>query len=87
MDMLKDWLVGALSEWTIQLQSLGRNDEALVAAEEAVRHSRSLARTWGPNDLRFSLLQLASILTALDRDDEAAKATQEADSLPMPTRR
>ncbi len=48
---------------------------------------RSLARIWGPKNLRFSLLQLASILTALDRDDEAAAALQEADSLQMPKRR
>ena len=87
-DMLKSWLVGALNEWSAQLQSLGRNDEALVAAEEAVHHSRSLARTWmGPKDLRSSLHRLASILTALDRDDEAAAATQEADSLPLPSGR
>jgi hypothetical protein len=62
---------------------LGSNDEALVGAEEAVQHSRSLARTWmGPKDLRSSLHRLASILTTLDRDDEAAAATEEADSLP-----
>ena len=84
-DMLKSWLVGALNEWSAQLQSLGRNDEALVAAEEAVHRSRSLARTWmGPKDLRSSLHRLASILTALDRDDEAAAARQEAGALPMP---
>jgi tetratricopeptide (TPR) repeat protein len=84
-DMLKSWLVGALNEWGAQLQSLERTDEALVAAEEAVHNSRSLARTWmGPENLRSSLHRLASILTVFDRDDEAAAATQEANSLPMP---
>lgn len=84
-DMLKSWLVGALNEWNSQLQSMGRNEKALVAAEESVHHSRSLAHTWmGSKDLQCSLHRLASILTALDRDDEAAVATQEADSLPKP---
>src|SRR5205823_3551484 len=64
-----------------RLSDLGRREEALTAAEEAVRLRRALAAA-RPNaftpDLALSLNNLAGRLNDLGRREEALKAAQEA---------
>jgi tetratricopeptide (TPR) repeat protein len=64
-----------------RLSALGRREEALKAAEEAVGHYRALAEA-RPDafipDLAGSLNNLANVLSALGRREEALKAAEEA---------
>ncbi|MGH6937271.1 MAG: tetratricopeptide repeat protein, partial [Methylocella sp.] len=63
------------------LSALGRPEEALAAAQEAVSIRRDLARArpqaFTP-DLAMSLNNLAAMLSALGRREEALAAAQEA---------
>ena len=66
------------------LSDLGRREEALAAAQEAVNIRRDLARArpeaFTP-DLAMSLNNLANVLAALGRREEALAAAQEAEHL------
>ena len=69
------------------LSDLGRREEALTAAEEAVRHYRTLAATrpdaFTP-DLARSLSVLGDMLEALDRIPDAIPSDEEAIRLLRP---
>jgi tetratricopeptide (TPR) repeat protein len=66
---------------SVRLSDLGRREEALTAAEEAVRHYRALAAArpdaFTP-DLALSLNNLANMLSDLGRREEALTAAEEA---------
>jgi tetratricopeptide (TPR) repeat protein len=64
-----------------RLSDLGRREEALTAAEEAVRLRRTLAASRSDAftaDLAASLNNLATMLSALGRREEALRADEEA---------
>ena len=70
-----------LNNLAVRLSDLGRREEALTAAEEAVGHYRALAEA-RPDafipDLALSLNNLANRLSALGRREEALTAAEEA---------
>jgi tetratricopeptide (TPR) repeat protein len=72
---------GLLNDLAIRLSALGQREEALTAAQEAVRIYRNLAATsrdaFTP-DLANSLDTLANSLSDLGRREEALDAAQEA---------
>ena len=77
------WIRAAalLNNLANRLSDLGRREEALAAAEEAVGHYRALAAarpdTFSPN-LAVSLNSLANMLSDLGRREEALAAAEEA---------
>jgi tetratricopeptide (TPR) repeat protein len=74
-------LAGALDGWSLALRELGRREDALAAAEEAVRLYRALAAArpdaFAPN-LAASLNNVANGLSALGRREDALAAAEEA---------
>lgn len=77
-------LAGALDGWSLALRELGRREDALAAAEEAVRLRRGLAAArpdaFTP-DLALSLNNVAAMLGNLGQWDGALAAVQEAEHL------
>ena len=73
-------LAGSLNNLANMLSDLGRREEALAAAEEAVRLYRTLAQA-RPDafmpDLAMSLNNLANMLSDLGRPEEALAAAEE----------
>ena len=71
---------GSLNNLANRLSALGRREEALAAAEEAVRLYRTLAQA-RPDafmpDLAMSLNNLANMLSDLGRPEEALAAAEE----------
>ena len=77
-------LAGSLNNLAAMLSELGRREEALAAATEAVTIRRDLARARPEaftRNLTVSLNTLAAILSALGQREEAMAAVQEAKDL------
>ena len=74
----------SLNTLAVRLSELGRREEALAAAQEAVQIRRALTRArpeaFTPG-LATSLYNLATRLSALGRREEALAAAQEAADL------
>ena len=85
--MLHSWFVSSLNDLSTILNALGRHEQALEAATEAVEISRQLAHkgTCSSADLITSLNTLAKILADLGRHPEADATKQEASELERQT--
>jgi tetratricopeptide (TPR) repeat protein len=80
-DMLRSWYVETLIDLAALLRTMGRQDEALATAEEAVAEARSPSRIATGRNLERSLQLLAEVLADLGHDDEARAVAEEAAEL------